>query len=106
VHLGEPDPYRLPALIRLLAAAGGVRVAILPVPAAVLTIAGWLGSSLHRLGFHRVAMTRDKARELLARHWTADTRASLEQIGILESTRFPDGARQSWAWYRRHGWLR
>ena len=106
LHLGEPDPYRLPALIRLLADAGGVHTAILPVPAFILKAAGVLGSSLHRLGFHRVAMTRDKARELLAHQWTAQTRPSLEALGIREWTRFPDGARFSWQWYREHGWLR
>ena len=106
MHLGEPDPYRLQALIRLLADAGGVRAAILPVPAAILKTAGVLGSGLHRLGFHRVAMTRDKARELLARHWTSDTTESLQALKLGKWTAFPEGAREAWTWYRKHGWLR
>ena len=105
-HLGEPEPYRMAAMVRLLAEAGGVRARVLPVPPAVLTAAGLAGSGLHLLGLHRVAMTRDKARELLARHWTLRTRDSLEALGLREVTGFYDGARVTWGWYRREGWLR
>ncbi len=105
-HLGEPEPYRLRALVRLLADAGGVRAAIVPVPAAVLAGAGLAGSLLHGLGFHDVAMTRDKARELTARHWTARTRDSLEALDIRGWIAFPEGAAATWAWYRDKGWLR
>ncbi len=105
-HLGEPEPYRMQAMVRLLAEAGGVRARVLPLPGAVLTAAGLVGSGLHLLGLHRVPMTRDKARELLARHWTLRTRDSLEALGLHDWTEFFDGARVTWAWYRREGWLR
>jgi len=104
-HLGEPEPYRLAAMVRLLAAAGGVRAKVVPLPASVLTLAGRIGSGLHGLGMHRVAMTRDKARELTARHWTAATRESLETLRLSEWVDFSDGAALSWAWYRVQGWL-
>jgi nucleoside-diphosphate-sugar epimerase len=50
-------------------------------------------------------MTPDKARELIARHWTADTSGSLAALGIAPVVRFADGARETWAWYRKQRWL-
>ncbi len=105
-HLGEPEPYRMTAMVRLLAEAGGVRARVLPLPPAVLTVAGLAGSGLHLVGFGRVPMTRDKARELTARHWTLRTRDSLEALGLSQWTEFFDGARLTWEWYREVGWLR
>lgn len=106
LHLGEPQPYRLQAMVRLLADAGGVTARIVPVPAVVLAAAGLGGSLLHRLGFERVAMTADKARELTARHWTARTADSLALLKVDEGLPFPEGAARTWAWYRSAGWLR
>lgn len=105
-HLGEPTPYRMPALIRLLAAAGGVRARIVPVPPAIVALVGAAGSGLQRLGFTRVAMTRDKAHELTARHWTARTSESVRRLGLKEWVEFPAGAARTWRWYRGVGWVR
>lgn len=104
-HLGEPEPYALPELLQQLAAAGQVRARLLPIPPLVFRVAGVVGDLLQRLGFHQVAMTSDKARELLARHWTAQTRASLAVLGLPEPVPFAHGAELTWAWYRRQGWL-
>jgi len=105
-HLGEPYPYRMKALVRLLAQAGGVGARILPVPETVLGVAGAAGSGLQRLGFRKVAMTRDKVRELTARHWTLRTHDSLAALGIDRWTELPRGAAFTWEWYRDQGWLR
>jgi hypothetical protein len=60
---------------------------------------------LWRLGWRGAALTPDKARELLARHWTAKTRESLAVLGVDRWVEFSDGAAETWSWYRRHGWL-
>jgi nucleoside-diphosphate-sugar epimerase len=104
-HLGEPEPRTLVELLRLLAAAGGKRVRVIPVPAAVIGAAGGVGSVLQRVGLRRIALTQDKARELVARHWTADTAGSLEALGLGDQTPFGDGASATWRWYRERGWL-
>ncbi len=105
-HVGEPYPYRMQALVQLLAEAGGVQVRIVPLPEVLLTAAGVVGSGLQGLGLHRVAMTRDKARELTARHWTLQTHDSLAALGIEAWMEFPSGAAVTWEWYRNVGWLR
>jgi nucleoside-diphosphate-sugar epimerase len=105
-HLGEPAPYRLDELLRAIAEVGGVRARLVRVPEVVLRSAAAAGSALQRLGLERVALTRDKAREILASHWTARTADSLEALGLEETTSFADGAAATWRWYRARGWLR
>jgi len=104
-HLGDPEPMRLEELVRKLAEAGGVKARVLQVPAALVSGLGTVGSGLQRLGFSRLALTRDKSRELLARHWTARTEDSLAALGVSGGTDFADGAHRTWAWYREQGWL-
>ncbi len=106
LHLGEPSPWRLHELITTLARAGGVRRPHMPaVPRLLLLAAGVAGDTLQRLGARGVAMTSDKARELLVRHWTAVTVPSLKALGLAGYVPFEDGARATWAWYRQHGWV-
>lgn len=104
-HLGEPEPYRLSELVKVLVKAGRVRAQALPVPALAVRALGQGGALLGRIGFHRIAMTPDKARELVARHWTADSRGSLRDLGLSQVVVFADGARETWAWYRKQRWL-
>lgn len=105
LHLGEGRPYALVELLRLLAEAGEVRARLIPLPATVFRLAGWLGDLFHLLGMKNVAMTSDKARELLARHWVAQSQSSLGKLGLPEPVPFAQGARLTWAWYRKAGWL-
>jgi len=105
-HLGEPDPLLLDDLIAKLCDAGGVRARVVRVPPALVSGAGAIGSALQRLGLRRLALTSDKSRELLARHWTARTADSLEALGIKASKPFHEGAAEAWLWYRNQGWLR
>lgn len=105
-HLGDPKPMLLGTLISELCAAGGVGPRILAIPPFVVTVAGAIGSALHRVGWRRLPLTGDKARELLARHWTTRTADSMSELGIDRLTTFADGAARSWVWYRDRGWLR
>ena len=105
-HLGEPDPMPLDEVIAKLCRAGGAKAKIVKVPPALVSSLGAVGSVLQKLGWRRLALTGDKSRELLARHWTAETRDSLERLGIDAVTPFSDGAVTTWAWYRDQGWLR
>lgn len=104
LHVGEPFPQRLDELIATLARAGEVsKPRVLSVPGLLLRAAGRAGDALQRLGARGVAMTSDKVGELLARHWTAATAASLAALGLAGFVPFERGARATWAWYRRQG---
>lgn len=104
-HLGEPTPYAMRELLRQLAEAGKVRAKLVLLPGAVFRLAGLFGDALQLLGLHQVAMTSDKARELLARHWTSQTRPSLAALGLPDPVPFAVGAELTWSWYRKRGWL-
>ncbi len=104
-HLGEAAPMLMETLISRLCGAGDVRCRVLHIPPFAVTGAGAFGSFLHRVGWRRLPLTRDKARELLARHWTARTADSMSELGIDRLTTFADGAARSWVWYRDQGWL-
>ena len=104
-HLGEPSPTRLEDLLNALATAGGCRLRVVPLPAFAVAAAGAVGSGLQRLGWGRLPLTRDKARELLARHWTAQTAGSQEALGLGPGVPFTEAAAATWRWYRNRGWL-
>ncbi len=104
-HLGEPEPHRLERLVRTLADAGQVRTRILSLPAFAVRAAAAASAALAVLGVATGPLTPDKARELLARHWTAHTEGSLAELGLTTTIPFAAGARDAWAWYRGQGWL-
>jgi nucleoside-diphosphate-sugar epimerase len=104
-HLGEPRSYRIEDMVRLLVETGGVRARVLRVPPVLVTALAAAGGGLWRLGLHGVALTPDKAREMIARHWTAQTADSLAELGIGDGVSFIDGAAETWSWYRGQGWL-
>jgi nucleoside-diphosphate-sugar epimerase len=105
-HLGEPVPMQLDELITQLCDAGGVQARLVRVPPSLVSGAGAIGSVLQRLGLRRLALTSDKSRELLARHWTARTADSLANLELEASKPFREGAEATWIWYRNQGWLR
>jgi nucleoside-diphosphate-sugar epimerase len=105
LHLGEPQPYAMRQLLQTLVEAGGLRARLCPLPGWVFRAAGRLGDALHSLGFRQMAMTSDKARELLACHWTAQTQTSLQALGLPPPLPFAQGAKLTWDWYRQAGWL-
>ena len=105
-HLGEPSPQRLDDIFNQLAEVGGCRVRIFRIPPGMVQAAGVVGSVLQRLGWRRLPLTLDKTKELLARHWTAQTTSSLEALGVGNGTLFERGAETTWRWYRAEDWVR
>jgi nucleoside-diphosphate-sugar epimerase len=105
-HIGEPEPVLLDGLLAELCQAGGVTARMLTIPPKLVRAVGAVGSGLQRIGWRRLALTGDKTRELLARHWTAKTEDSMDILGVRGVTLFAVGAATTWAWYREHGWLR
>jgi nucleoside-diphosphate-sugar epimerase len=105
-HIGEPSPLTMDGLVATLCASGGVTARVLRLPEVVVRGVGLLGSALQRVGLSTVPLNRDKARELVARHWTATTTESMMVLDLLPSTGFAEGTSISWSWYRDQGWLR
>jgi nucleoside-diphosphate-sugar epimerase len=104
-HIGEPEPVLLDELLAELCRAGGVTARRVTIPPKLVRAVGAVGSALQRIGWRRLALTGDKTREILARHWTARTAESMHALGIRRVTLFADGAATTWIWYRERGWL-
>jgi len=105
IHLGSHEPRRLDELVRELGRADGREPRIVRVPAVAVRLAGVVGAVARALGASRVAMTRDKAVELLARHWTLKTACSRQLLGLGSETDLVEALRITWSWYRTVGWL-
>ncbi len=106
LHLGEPAPRTIRGIIGVFATTGGVRARIVSVPPVLVRALGLGGDLLQRLGLRNVAMTSDKAREMLARHWTSRTVDSLAALGLTGVVALEAGTSRTWAWYRQRGWVR
>lgn len=104
-HLGETRAYQMQELLSLLVKAGEVRAKLVTVPGWVFRLAGWCGDVLRSLGWRQLPLSSDKVQELLAGHWTADTKSSLAELELPEPKEFFQGARETWAWYRQQGLL-
>jgi nucleoside-diphosphate-sugar epimerase len=61
-HVGGPEPLLLERLVQSLGRAGGVTARVVKLPPALVSSAGAIGSILQRIGWRRVALTRDKSR--------------------------------------------
>jgi nucleoside-diphosphate-sugar epimerase len=105
LHLGEPEPRPMTGIVGVLAASGGVRARIVPVPPILVRLLGLGGDLLQTLGKRNIAMTSDKARELLARHWSSRSGPSLVALGLAGFVPMEAGAASTWAWYRERGWV-
>ncbi len=104
-HVGSPEPMPMDEMLRRIAAAGDLRPRLLRISPWVFRVAGAGASGLRVLGFRRIPLSRDKAEEILARHWVLETRPSLERLGLDDLVPFDEGARMTWEWYRAAGWL-
>lgn len=105
LNLGEPVPRTLRTMVGVLAKTGGVAARCVSVPPFLARVTGLVGDLLQSLGMRGVAMTTDKAREMVARHWSARTENSLMALGLPGFVPFETGARATWAWYRDRGWV-
>lgn len=105
LHLGEPEPFRLPQVVETIAVAGGVRARVVFLPGWVLRAAGRCGDLLQHLGWSSIAMTSDKAAELLACHWVARSGDSMRALDLRGFVPLAQGAAATWDWYRAQGWV-
>ncbi len=104
-HVGATEAVAMDAMLREIAEAGSVNARLVHFPPWVLKAAGNGASALRMLGMRRIPLSRDKADEILARHWVLETQTSIDQLGLDAPRPFDEGARMTWQWYRNAGWL-
>jgi nucleoside-diphosphate-sugar epimerase len=90
---------------RLIGAALGRSVRLVPVPGVALTLLGALNDGLGRLTGRAVALGRDKVRDLAQPHWICSAAPIRAELGWAPTVAFPEGAQRTARWYRERGWL-
>ena len=104
-HVGATEGMAMDAMLRDIASVGDVKARLVHIPPWVLKAAGAGASVLRMVGMPQIPLSRDKAAEILARHWVLETRTSKDLLDLPDPLPFDAGARMTWRWYRNAGWL-
>lgn len=104
-YAAHPEVVTNRSLVETIAAAGGRTVRILHLPRTLGRVALSLTEAVARLRDRPTLLTRDKANEFFAPAWTVDPSPLTEATGWRSRHDLASGARETFAWYRQHGWL-
>ncbi len=103
-HIAEPRAYSLREMISILQKACGRWAVPLHVPSGVFRLIAAISEGVLRLVGATPMLTREKAGELLA-EWEVDVTRAEKELGFVAQIPFEQGAAETFAWYRREGWL-
>src|SRR5690606_18980946 len=104
-HVAESAAYAWLDVVRLVAAAVGVRGRVVPVPAPLVRVAGWASETVGRATGRASIFDRDKAREMLAPGWLCEVEPARRRLGFESRIPLPEGLGGTAQWYRNEGWL-
>ena len=100
----EKDAYAFRDLVGHLRAASGRRTIPVPIPGALFRAIAAVSEFAFKLVGATPMLTREKADELLAT-WEIDTSKARTELGYESAIPFPEGARRTYEWYCKKGWL-
>ena len=92
-------------MVRLVAAAMGRRVRLLPLPAGLARAALTITGGVAALAGRTTILTADKANEFLQPAWTGDPRPLTAATGWRAGHDLASGLAETYRWYRAAGWL-
>lgn len=102
--IAEDRAYTMAELVTLLERGVGKRGVPVVIPAPVFRFIAALSESLLKVFGITPMLTREKAGELLA-SWELSTDRAREHFGYGSEITFEQGARETYLWYKREGWL-
>jgi nucleoside-diphosphate-sugar epimerase len=105
VYLTGPEDASLTEFQRRIARVLGVRAIEVPIPDAVLRLAGVAADALKRWTRFTHAFGRDKVAEGLERGWLVSNDLARRELGYDPKVGFEEGIEEALAWYRSHGWV-
>jgi nucleoside-diphosphate-sugar epimerase len=103
--LASDEPVQWRALGEWLASAVGGQVRHVDLPQPLVQAAALAGELLGRLTGHVTLANRHKAALSRERCWTCSAARAREELGFRQSRSLPDAVRDTYYWYRTHGWL-
>lgn len=104
-HIAEPQSHSWAEVVTLVGRAVGREGRLVPVPAALISIAGAISEAFGRLVGRPSIFSRDKARELLAPGWLCETDGAKRGLGFEAQIALEPGLSSTAEWYRAQGWL-
>ncbi len=101
----ESQSYTVKELINLLAESCGKKGMALHIPAFLFYVAAFISQTIFTLVGKTPMLTKEKADELLA-SWEMSTKRAEEIFGFRSRIPFAQGARLTYDWYLKQGWLK
>jgi hypothetical protein len=92
-------------LASAIASGAGSPTRLVEVPDAAVKVAGAFETLRERITGASRPFNADKAREVLAGDWLCDSAPMRRDLDLGEPLPLEDGLKNTWAWYREHGWL-
>lgn len=102
--IAERDSYSMKQLIALLGEACGKSGVPLIVPAPAFRLMARVSETILKMVGVTPMLTVEKAAELLA-WWEISTEKARRDLGFESSIPFAQGAKETYQWYRKEGWL-
>lgn len=103
--LCDPDPISIRGLSEEIARLPPRRPLLLPLPRAVVRVAGWAATALEAATRRPRPFNADKAGEILAGDWIAEGEPLARDLALPPAIPLSEGLRATWDWYRRADWL-
>ena len=92
-------------LVLAIGNAMGKRLTVIPIHSAMVMTLAWANLRLGLLFGWKTMFNPQKAREILSRRWICSTEKARNMLNFECSTDFPEGARESYRWYKENRWL-
>ena len=103
--VAESEAYTMKRLIELMAEACGKDGFRLYVPSFLLYMMAFVAQTLSAMVGVTPMLSREKAREILS-SWEVSTSKAKNLLGFSSQIKFEQGARSTYDWYLKHGWLK
>ncbi len=103
--VAEKDSYAMGELVDILVKVIGRKAYSLPLPASVFRAVATVSETVFKAVGATPMLTREKAGELLG-WWEVSTDKAARDFGFRSEIAFERGARETYEWYLRKGWLR
>lgn len=104
-YVADGAPYGRREFARMIGAAVGRRVRVVPIPTVAVAAAGALNEAWGRVRNQSVVLSRDKVADIRVAHQTCDASRARAELGWTPRVRFEEGARLTADAYRRAGWI-
>jgi nucleoside-diphosphate-sugar epimerase len=105
-HLAHPMPLRQREMLEDISAAVGRAPRYVRVPGLLLYPTFAAQGLLSRITGRPSVMSLHRVPEYVAPGWVCSTARAAEELGFAARIAFPEGARQTFAWYVEQGWLK